>query len=128
MITVNQGKIFVEGVETTDPELIGFAVLDWVEKNPTSANYYFPNDFEQTMILYAELINGANEKRNTPERLYVLEQSLKHGPFYNVEELKYILKPNKSKNYSISQSTLYNSINFFIEHGLIRKKPVNSFL
>lgn len=32
-IAFKDGKIFVEGVETIDPELIGFAVLDFIEQN-----------------------------------------------------------------------------------------------
>lgn len=32
MLEVREGKIFVEGVETIDPELIGFAFLDFSEK------------------------------------------------------------------------------------------------
>jgi hypothetical protein len=37
MLEVKDGKIFVEGVETIDPELIGFAFLDIIEQNPKSA-------------------------------------------------------------------------------------------
>lgn len=32
-IEFKKGKIYVEGVETIDPELIGFAVLDFVDQH-----------------------------------------------------------------------------------------------
>ncbi|WP_294733351.1 hypothetical protein [uncultured Flavobacterium sp.] len=31
MITINNGAIFINGTQTTDPELIGCAVLDFAE-------------------------------------------------------------------------------------------------
>ncbi len=31
MLEVKDGKIYVEGVETNDPELIGFAFMDFAE-------------------------------------------------------------------------------------------------
>lgn len=43
MLEVKDGKIYVEGVETIDPELIGFAFLDIVEQNPKST-IFISND------------------------------------------------------------------------------------
>lgn len=43
MLEVKDGKIYVEGVETTDPELIGFAFKDIVEQNPKSS-IFISND------------------------------------------------------------------------------------
>jgi len=37
MIEVKNGKIFVEGVETIDAELIGMAFLDIIEDNPKAS-------------------------------------------------------------------------------------------
>lgn len=31
MISINNGAIFIDGVRTTNPELIGFAILDFAE-------------------------------------------------------------------------------------------------
>ena len=31
MLEITNNKIFVDGIETVDPELIGFAVLDFAE-------------------------------------------------------------------------------------------------
>lgn len=33
MIEIKDGKVYIEGKETTDPTYIGFAVLDWAEEH-----------------------------------------------------------------------------------------------
>lgn len=32
MISIIKGKVFIDGVQTTNPELIGYALLDFIEE------------------------------------------------------------------------------------------------
>lgn len=59
MLEVKEGKIFVEGVETIDPELIGFAFMDFAEnlsKNNMDAELKlkdtsFNNDYMEMIFI-----------------------------------------------------------------------------
>lgn len=59
MLEVKDGKIYVEGVETTDPELIGFAFIDFAEnltKNNVDAELklkdnHFDNDYVEIIFI-----------------------------------------------------------------------------
>lgn len=59
MLEVKYGKIYVEGVETNDPELIGFAFMDFAEnltKNNIDAELklkdnHFDNDYVEIIFI-----------------------------------------------------------------------------
>jgi len=59
MLEVKEGKIFVEGVETIDPELIGLAFMDFAEnisKNNVDCELqlkdnHFDNDYVEIIFI-----------------------------------------------------------------------------
>lgn len=72
-----------------------------------------------------EVIKGVLKKhlktkglRNTPERYTILEEIYKYDKHFNVEELYLLMLERK---YHISKATIYNSIDVFLDAGLIRK-------
>lgn len=72
-----------------------------------------------------EIIKGVLKKylkakglRNTPERYTILEEIYNQSKHFNVEELYLLMLERK---YHISKATIYNSIDVFLDAGLIRK-------
>jgi hypothetical protein len=53
MILIKNGKIFVEGVETNNPELIGLALMDVIEPNVSDENEVYEvsvNPLEESLF------------------------------------------------------------------------------
>lgn len=59
-----------------------------------------------------------NNQRKTVERFAILEEIYNHDEHFNVDQL-YIKM--KSKNYSVSRATIYNTIEILEQAELIRK-------
>jgi Fur family ferric uptake transcriptional regulator len=57
-------------------------------------------------------------QRNTPERFTILEEIYHLEQHFNVDDLYLIMI---QKKYHVSKATIYNSIEIFLDAGLIRK-------
>lgn len=58
MLEVKEGKIYVEGVETIDPELIGMAFLDFAENitlNKTNCELKLKDNVSNDYIVFVKL-------------------------------------------------------------------------
>ena len=56
--------------------------------------------------------------RNTPERYTILEEIYNYDYHFNVDDLYLLMMQRK---YRISKATIYNSLEVFLDAGLIRK-------
>lgn len=56
--------------------------------------------------------------RNTPERYTILEEIYKMDRHFNVDDLYLLML---QKKYHVSKATIYNTIEIFLDAGLIRK-------
>ena len=56
--------------------------------------------------------------KNTPERYTILEEIYKFDDHFNVDDLYLLMM---KKKYHVSKATIYNTIEIFLEAGLIRK-------
>lgn len=71
-------------------------------------------------IIREVLKNYLQEKgfRNTPERYTILEEIYNLDHHFNVDDLYLIMM---QKKYHVSKATIYNTIEIFLDAGLIRK-------
>lgn len=108
MLEVKNGKIFVEGVETIDPELIGMAFMDFAEnisKNNVDCELqlkdnHFDNDYGEIIFIpkkltimknllkqFASFIQKKFSKKVDKKQV---TQDLKQEIAYNIEQYKLI--------------------------------------
>lgn len=78
------------------------------------------NNDNQIEIIKEVLRQYLQEKgfRNTPERYTILEEIYKLDQHFNVDDL-YLLMIQKK--YHVSKATIYNTLEIFIDAGLIRR-------
>ena len=76
---------------------------------------------ESDLILIKEVLRQYLQDkkfRNTPERYTILEEIYNMDHHFNVDDL-YLLMIEKK--YHVSKATIYNTIEIFLDAGLIRK-------
>lgn len=73
-----------------------------------------------TALIRDVLKNYLQDKgfRNTPERYTILEEIYSLDHHFNVDDLYLIMM---QKKYHVSKATIYNTIEIFLDAGLIRK-------
>lgn len=78
------------------------------------------NKINNIEVIKEVLRNYLQEKkfRNTPERYTILEEIYSMDRHFNVDDL-YLIMMNKK--YHVSKATIYNTIEIFLDAGLIRK-------
>ncbi|RKS00427.1 hypothetical protein [Flavobacterium sp. 102] len=118
-IEIINNRIFIEGKETIDPVLIGYAVLDAVENSTASQS--------KTMML-GELISQEIKAkyfsmvdRKTMERELILDFVLKTKSFETIKKLKNGF--DLVHKIRINHGTFYNTVNDLIEKGVLIKQP-----
>lgn len=112
MIKISDGKIYVDGEPTTNPELIGLAVLDSLEKQKET--------LFNIKMKYFQYVRE-NNLRDTIERRCILDFIISNPEFNNV---KTILEAfDKSHKNIVSRATFYNAIKLFVDAEIIEKRP-----
>ena len=102
-IEIEKGRVFVDGKETVDPVLIGYAVLDYAE----NCNV----DLSTLKQKYHNFIKDRNH-RKTFERETLIDLIV----------LKKLITPQElaieAKKFNISQATCYNVFSFLKQAGI----------
>lgn len=113
-IVLREGKAFVDVngdmVHTTDPMLIGLAVLDMLEKTETKQI-----DFNNLKEKFSAYITEQNH-RQTPERYAILQHicSIGSKPF-NAK----LIFHKMSEVYKVSPGTIYNTFSMLLDANII---------
>jgi len=103
-IEIEKGRVFLDGKETVDPVLIGYAVLDYAENSAI--------DLSTLKQKYHEYIKD-RKHRKTQERETLIDLIV----------LKNLTTPQdlaaEAKKINISQATCYNVFVFLKELGIV---------
>lgn len=102
-IEIANGRVFLDGKETVDPVMIGYAVLDYAENTN--------NDLATLRERYHEYIKTRNH-RKTFERESLIEIMVDKN-IINPQDLAV-----EAKKMNISQATCYNFFSFLKETGI----------
>lgn len=105
MITIINKKVFVDGLETRDPMLIGLAVLDSIENISNKEKSEIINNYFRSRKL-----------RKTYERK-VLVSLFCSLECFNMEDFV-----TQANIHNISRATAYNFINILKEGNIIKEK------
>jgi hypothetical protein len=118
MIQIINDKVFVNGKETVNPELIGLAVLDFIEnrgiKNPIQIQSELSQD-----ELREKFFNHLKENnlRHTHERKTLIELAFTINPFKPTELVK------RATELRIAQASCYNFIQMCVDAGILEIQP-----
>lgn len=120
MIEIVNGRVYVDGVETIDPTLIGYAILDFAENNPQSkpiVDLSFLIDKQTIIDKYNQYLKD-NSFRSTWERTLLIELICTMGKtFTSTDFIKEGMKSN------INYTTCYNFLNVICDSDLIQLNP-----
>lgn len=116
MIEICNGRVFVEGVETVDPTLIGYALLDFAENNDKS-KIKIPTGIlidKSKLFEKYNLFKKQNNLRNTYERDILIKLlSEMDDEFTSIEFAK------KGVCLNICHTTCYTFLRSIISSGII---------
>lgn len=110
MITIRRNKVFVEGKKTTDPTLIGLAILDSIENKDSIYNDMLNRKDKIKAFMEEE------QMRNTVERKCMVDIVCSMAVF-NSED--FIAKVERKK---ISRASAYNFISLLQQAGVLTNK------
>lgn len=125
MIQIKKGKVFVEVepglmVETTNPELIGLAVLDF-------ASDYFLKPTRQLTSKEKEIIKESffnyiknQGLRTTLERKELINHAVENNNFTAIEFVKGATQLFKKR---VSRPTCYNFLETLVESNILEIQP-----
>lgn len=109
-LEIKNDKVYVDGKFTSNPTLIGLAILDAIEDKPKHIN------FESTKNMLIAYIKE-HKHRQTPERLELLKVIHEIDSF-NAEDLYNLMK---NRGYAVCRATIYNAIDLFVKSNIIKR-------
>lgn len=120
ILEISNGRVFIDGKETVNPEYIGYAILDYAESN-TDVSSTTSLDFivnESDLVEKYSSFIKENALRSTFERecLVKLLSKMKNN-FVAKEFVK------KGMETSVSYPTCYNFLNSAVDAGIIEMNP-----
>lgn len=122
MIQIINDKVFVNGKETVNPELIGLAVLDLAESRKGIISLNIPQKLSQDE-LRDKFFNHLKENnlRHTHERKTLIELAFTIDPFEPTELVK------RATDLRIAQASCYNFIQTCVDAGIVEIQPRKYF-
>lgn len=113
---IKEGQVFVniagEILPTRDPELIGNAVLDSLDK--------FPVEKDQLIERFKFFLLDSGKKR-TPERFAVLCNIVDTKKPFNANTIH----RNLCETFRVTRSTVYNTLQLLLECNIIKRTSEN---
>lgn len=120
IIEILNGRVFLDGKETINPEHIGYAILDYAENSSDSGqskSIDFLIDESEMIDKYNDFIKE-NTMRSTFERKALLELLAKMpNNFVSMDFVK------KGTSLNIAYPTCYNFLNSAVDAGIIEMNP-----
>lgn len=122
MVTIIENKIFVNGKETVNPELIGLAVLDFIENDNSKITIKTQSKLSKDE-LRDKFFNHLKENnlRHTHERKTLIELAFTINPFEPTELVK------RATELRIAQASCYNFIQMCVDAGVVEIQPRKYF-
>lgn len=115
-ILISSNKVYVDGVLTTNPTLIGLAVLDAMESKKPMKEF---EDSKSHLLAYIKM----NRLRSTPERVEILKMIHQSKEPVGVETL---LRKMHKRGFAVSKATIYNTLDILQKCDLLKKLPLTN--
>lgn len=122
MIQIINDKVFVNGKETVNPELIGLAVLDFIDNDNSKITIKTQSKLSKD-DLRDKFFNHLKENnlRHTHERKTLIELAFTINPFEPTELVK------RATDLRIAQASCYNFIQTCVDAGIVEIQPRKYF-